>query len=303
VNEAKSGQLVPAVERRVTVRQWFEAQKNEVARAVPKHIDPERLIRVGLTACVQNPNLLQCSRESLMQAIMQSAQLGLMPDGLLGQAYLIPYGGKAQFQVGYQGLIELATRTDRVAAIIPDVVHQRDKFEWWREVDKDHFLHAAYDGEEDPGPITHGYCIIRRKDGTASVTVLSIRKIEREHMAHSKAKDSGPWKTHKDAMVKKTCILVALKYEPKSTELARVVATEELVAHGIELPDADPAIDTPAVVVKAALDVAAERLGEPAPPPPDCYGCGKPVGSTFISDEQGRPIHEDCLNVLKRAKK
>ena len=39
----QSGQLVKKADQRVTVRGWFEAQKGEIARAVPKHIDPERL--------------------------------------------------------------------------------------------------------------------------------------------------------------------------------------------------------------------------------------------------------------------
>ena len=237
-----SGQLVKKADQRVTVRGWFEAQKAEIARAVPKHIDPERLIRVALTACVQNPNLLSCSRESLMQATLQSASLGLMPDGVMGQAYLIPYGDKAQFQIGYQGLLELAYRTDRIAGIVADVVHEKDKFEFHREVAQDHFVHRPYEGDDDPGPVTHAYALIRRKDGTASVTVLPKNKIEREHRAHSRAKSSGPWVQHWEAMAKKTAILVALKYEQKSSELVRAIAVEERTEQGFEIPPEQEAI-------------------------------------------------------------
>jgi recombination protein RecT len=259
------GELQKKSDQRLTVRGWLEQQRNEIARAVPQHIDPERLIRVALTACNQNSNLLTCTKESLLQAVMQSAQLGLMPDGILGQAYLIPYKDKAQFQVGYQGLIELVGRAERIAAIIPDVVHEKDEFEWHREVDRDHFVHKPYEGPDDPGAITHGYCIIRRKDGTSSVTVLSIYKIEREHMAHSQAVKRGgdtPWKSHKDAMVKKTMILVALKYEPKSTELAKVVAREELSEQGIDLPDEVPGpVDAEIVAPTPTLDKLADKIG------------------------------------------
>jgi len=306
-----SGELVKKADQRVTVRGWFEAQKGEIARAVPKHIDPERLVRVALTACVQNPALLNCTRESLMQATLQSASLGLMPDGVMGQAYLIPYGEKAQFQIGYQGLIELAYRTDRISGIIADVVHEKDKFEFWREVAADHFMHKPYEGDDDPGAMTHAFAIIRRKDGTASVTVLPKSKIEREHRAHSKAKNSGPWVQHPEAMSKKTAILVALKYEQKSSELARAIAVEERVDQGIEIPAADVEI-LDAVEVKAepqpsALDKLAGVAPKAAPMPgqdvPECAGCGNNKPTPSVTDDEGRAMHPECLAVLKKTAK
>jgi len=302
-----SGELVKKADQRVTVRGWFEAQKGEIARAVPKHIDPERLVRVALTACVQNPALLNCTRESLMQATLQSASLGLMPDGVMGQAYLIPYGEKAQFQIGYQGLIELAYRTDRISGIIADVVHEKDKFEFWREVAADHFMHKPYEGDDDPGAMTHAFAIIRRKDGTASVTVLPKSKIEREHRAHSKAKNSGPWVQHPEAMSKKTAILVALKYEQKSSELARAIAVEERADQGIEIPS-EASID---VEVKAEPQASAlDKLAGVAPKParmmgqvPDCAGCGSNKPAPDATDSEGRAFHFDCLAIIEKTAK
>lgn len=292
-----TGQIVKQSDKRMTVRSWFEAQSGEIARAVPKHIDPERLVRVALTACVQNPALLNCSRESLMQATLQSASLGLMPDGVMGQAYLIPYGDKAQFQIGYQGLIELAMRTERIAGIIADVVHERDKFEFWREVDKDNFKHRPYEGDEDPGPPTHAYCIVRRKDGTASVTVLPKSKIEREHRSHSRAKNAGPWVSHWEAMARKTAILVALRYEQKSTELAKALAVEERTDQGIEIPAEVLEVEAKAEPEKSALDKIADEGVSP-----ECAGCGKVTPKPDAEDEEGRAFHRDCLAVLSLEK-
>ena len=306
-----SGELVKKADQRVTVRGWFEAQKGEIARAVPKHIDPERLVRVALTACVQNPALLNCTRESLMQATLQSASLGLMPDGVMGQAYLLPYGDKATFQIGYQGLIELAYRTDRIAGIIADVVHEKDKFEFHREVERDVFQHRPYEGDDDPGAVTHAYCIIRRKDGTASVTVLPKSKIEKEHRAHSRAKNAGPWVGHWSAMARKTAILVALKYEQKSTELAKAVAIEERTEAGIEIP-AEEAQILDAVEVKAepqpsALDKLAGVAPKAAPMPgqdvPECAGCASNKPTPSVTDDEGRAMHPECLAVLKKIAK
>lgn len=306
----QTGQLEKKADQRLTVRGWFEAQKGEIARAVPRHIDPERLVRVALTACVQNPKLLECTRESLMQAVMQSAGLGLVPDGLLGSAYLVPYKNKkrdgsylmeATFQIGYQGMIDLATRGDRIAAVIPEVVHSKDTFEYWRDVEKDHFKHKPYEGDDDAGPLTHAYCIVRRKDGTASVTVLPKAKIEKEHRAHSKRKDDGPWVDNYEAMCKKTMVLVALKYEPKSTELAKAVAREEYMEQGIEIPPEQEQVLEATVIPAEPQQSALDKLAQ-APTPdaaiPECAGCGKNKPAPLAVDEDGRAFHQDCLEVL-----
>ena len=305
-----SGELVKKADQRVTARAWFEAQKAEIARAAPRGFDPERLVRVALTACVQNPALFNCSRESLMQATMQSASLGLMPDGVMGQAYLIPYGEKATFQIGYQGILELAMRTDRIAAIIADVVHEKDKFEFHRSVAEDHFLHRPYEGDDDPGAPTHVYCIVRRKDGTASVTVLPKAKVEREHRAHSRASKAGPWVSHWEAMARKTAILVALKYEQKSTELAKAIAVEERVDQGIEIPAEAEAILEAEVVKEpqqSALDKLAGVAPKAAPMPgqdvPECAVCGNNKPTPSVTDDEGRAMHPECLAFLKKIAK
>jgi recombination protein RecT len=310
-----SGQLVKQSDQRVSYRALLEQNKGSFAQALPQHIGVERFIRVALTAAVQNPNLLRCTKESIMAALLQSAQLGLVPDGLLGQAFVIPYGEKATFQVGAQGLCELATRTGRISAVIPDVVHEKDIFEFWRDVEQDHFKHIPHSGADDPGKVTHAYCIVRRTDKTAKVEVLSVGKIEREHRAHSKARNSGPWQTHYEAMCKKTAVLVALKWESKSPELARALAVEEKVDMGLDIPQEQEAIlDAETIPQPSALDKlagntpagspidkssAAMRYDESSNVAP-CAGCACNVPAPSVSDAEGRAFHNECLAVLKK---
>ena len=63
----------------------------EILAALPRHITPAYFMRVVLTAVQRNPKLAQCTSISFLGAVLQCAQLGLVPDGFLGQAYLIPY--------------------------------------------------------------------------------------------------------------------------------------------------------------------------------------------------------------------
>ena len=84
-------QSVAVKERIDTVRQQLEKMMPQMKMALPAHLTPERLLRVTMTAVQNNPKLLDCDRKSFFAAIMTSAQLGLEPDGVMGQAYLIPF--------------------------------------------------------------------------------------------------------------------------------------------------------------------------------------------------------------------
>ena len=93
-----------------TIFDVIQAGAKQFATALPKHINSDRFVRIAITTIRQNPKLAQCSQESLLGALMVSAQLGLEP-GTLGQCYLIPFENKklgkveCQFQIGYKGLI------------------------------------------------------------------------------------------------------------------------------------------------------------------------------------------------------
>jgi len=62
---------------------------------------------------VANSNdLQQCDPKSILISAMRAASLKLSVDPAQGQAWIIPYKGKATFQLGYRGVYELAQRTN-----------------------------------------------------------------------------------------------------------------------------------------------------------------------------------------------
>ena len=93
---------------------------DKLAEVLPKHMDKERLFRIALSTIKQNPRLSQCTPVSFLGALFSSLSIGLEP--VNGKAYIIPYNNskningqwvkvmEAQFQIGYQGLIELFYR-------------------------------------------------------------------------------------------------------------------------------------------------------------------------------------------------
>ncbi|HHX83701.1 MAG TPA: recombinase RecT, partial [Pseudomonadaceae bacterium] len=57
-----------------TIAAYLKKMGPEIAKALPKHMDADRLARVALTTIRTNPTLLQCNVPSLLAGVMQAAQ-------------------------------------------------------------------------------------------------------------------------------------------------------------------------------------------------------------------------------------
>jgi recombination protein RecT len=88
----------------------------------------ERLMRTVMISVERLPLLLTCDRQSIFNAAMSAACLGLEVDGVTGQAYLIPFKGKAQLVIGYKGFNTLAARSG--ITITGAIVREGDVFEY-----------------------------------------------------------------------------------------------------------------------------------------------------------------------------
>ena len=223
---------LPAQHRANTIRTLFESPqvKNQIAKALPKHLPVDRLLRVAMTAIRTNPKLMECTQESLLACIMGCAQLGLEPEPFLGQAYLVPYWNKkknlfeAQLIPGYRGYIALARRTGEVQSVSAQVVHQNDTFELEYGLDE-RLRHVPADG--DRGDPKGAYVVVKYKDGSHSMDYMPREDIERIR-DRSQAKDSGPWTTDWNEMAKKTVIKRHFKIVPLSVDIARMSAADDM---------------------------------------------------------------------------
>lgn len=71
----------------------------------------------GITSAVTtNPQLAECTNDSIFNGALLGETLNLSPSPQLGQYYLVPFNDKkkgkvAQFQLGYKGYIQLAVRS------------------------------------------------------------------------------------------------------------------------------------------------------------------------------------------------
>lgn len=205
----------------------------EIQRALPKHMDADRMARIALTAVRTTPKLLECDQMSFLAAVMQSSQLGLEPNTGLGQAYLIPYGKQVQFQISYKGLIELATRSGQYKGIYAHEVYANDEFSYAYGLHKDlkHIPSQNPQGE----PIGY-YAVYHLKNGGYDFVYWTRERIDKHAKQFSMAVQKGwtsPWKTNYDSMAKKTVLKEVLKYAPKSIEMTNVVAADETIKNEI----------------------------------------------------------------------
>jgi recombination protein RecT len=227
-----SGQANKPVSPEQTIRHYLERMAPEIQRALPKHLDADRLARIAMTTIRQTPKLLDCNIQSLLAAVMQSAQLGLEPN-ILGQAYIIPYGKEAQFIIGYRGMIDLARRSGHIESIYAHPVYENDEFDYEYGLEPKLRHKPAMD---DRGQFIGAYGVAKFKDGGYHFEFMSKSEIDKRR-GRSKASGNGPWVTDYEEMACKTVIRHMFKYLPISIEIMKQVEyTDETVKHEI-MPD------------------------------------------------------------------
>lgn len=215
------------------LREMLEASKLQIAMALPRHMTPERMIRVALTAARKDSKILRCSLTSIVGAVVEASQLGLEPDGVLGYAYLVPYKDVCTLIPGYKGLIALAKRTGDVANIWANPVFEGDTFDYMEGLHRDlkHRPNLDTENREDPRKLTYVYAVVTFKDGRDPdfevMTAAQVRAIQ----DRSRAK-AGPWQTDFVEMARKTAIKRLLKRHDLSPEVRQAQAMDDAMASG-----------------------------------------------------------------------
>jgi recombination protein RecT len=257
--------------KRRTIADLLNSYEGEVRKALPSFIRAEQLIRCVLTAATKNPELLNCTPQSIVSAMLTAAQLGLLPDGFTGEAYLSPQisGDKVecQFVPGYRGLSTLALRSGFITNVDASAVWAANKgktgdvFDW--EYGTDRFLKHKRNGLNDVDKITDFYAIVDLKSGQRNFRVKNRAEIEAirdtapNYLAAVNKADTF-WGKFFAQMGSKTALRELLKYYPVSPELNQAIALDELHELGIKQNTSAMFLDTikePALNEAAAVDM------------------------------------------------
>lgn len=175
----------------------------------------------------KNKKLLECEPMSLINSYMTMAQIGLMPSGVSGEAYVLPYAGKAQFQLGYQGLVTLFYRAGG-GAIRCELIRKNDDFKYINGV-INHTI-DIFKSNADRGEVIGAYAIANVGDQEIS-KAMNIKDIISFGSKFSKSytSASSPWKVENDPegwMYKKTVLKQLAKMLPKNETINKAIAED-----------------------------------------------------------------------------
>lgn len=188
-----------------------------------------------LLAVSENRKLQACTPQSIITAAMRAAALRLSCDPATGQAWIIPYKGKAVFTPGYKGLKDMAIRTGRyrylnVARIYKGQTVREDQLKGI------HYIDGFRENGEIIGYLLY-FELLSGYSKTYYMTVEEIRAHADKYAPSYHNKDSAWW-TNFDDMAAKTVLSAGLKrwgyFDPND---ALALAADETVYEDPTLPD------------------------------------------------------------------
>jgi len=267
--------IVPRAEKFDKMKSLVTSKKamDQIAMALPKHITPEKMARVVLTSMIRSPKLLECTPASVMDAVLQASQLGLLPDGVLGHGYILPYKDRAVFIPGYKGLIDLARRSGEISWLQARAVFENDSFGYSYGMDNTLSHVPARASGKEPGKLIAVYAIAKFKSGEFQFEVMYKDQVE-EIRQRARAANDGPWVTDYEQMALKTVIRRLCKFLPLNPEHQALVTRDEYAEAGALDNVLDLSADDYQVVEEedvSPLDALAEAMEADkakTPPPP-----------------------------------
>lgn len=247
------------------------AVRDRIAAVLPKHLNPERMMRTLALAAYKTPKLREVNMMSLLGAVMTCASMGFEPNTPLGHAYLIPFEKKkydrekreyvtervdVNVVFGYAGLIDLARRTGSLVAITAKIVYDGDDFDF-EYGSNQHLRHRPKGVTEKRRPI-YAYAHAKLTDGEAfevlpyaealafrrysqswQTAQRAIEEFERLSDAEKKKNEwkvrsanDTPWIRNEAEMVQKTMIRRLSKWLPKNIEFAAAMTVDATVDAG-----------------------------------------------------------------------
>lgn len=233
--------IVPASQKLNSLRTLFEKSKGSFAAVMPRHLTPDRLLKITLSAASRTPALLDCTPESILLAVMQCANLGLEPNTPLGLAYLIPFDNtktrkkECQFIPGYRGLVKLAHQSGEIADLRSRIVYAGDQFRVeYGLVEK--LEHVPVMSSDTKREIIAAYAVaVMKGSNIPHMEVMTRAEIDAIR-ARSKSGNGGPWVSDFGEMARKSCVRRLCKSLPLSVEMG-VALNAQAIAESGDAPD------------------------------------------------------------------
>jgi len=269
-------QKLNGAQKPATLKEFLASKEVQakIVSALPKLVNPDAFMMNAYNIWTTNSKLQECTVKSFLQALMDAAKVGQMPNNPLKHCDIIPYKEKgvmtAHFQMEYRGHVDLALRTGLYESIYAHEVYPQDEFSACYGLNKN-LIHIP---SLDPIPAgtlpTYYYAVYKLKNGGFDFVYWTRDRVlkhrDRYSPSYISAKRYGKekentWVTDEIAMGKKTVLIQVLNTAPKSIEMVRALSTE---AEGEYLKkyfkkDEDMFKDVPDATIKEAEFVKEEE--------------------------------------------
>jgi len=147
-----------------------------------------RFTEACATAMMNNPNLNQVSRASLLGALIQCAKRDLMPDNR--EAALVPYKSSITLIPMIDGILKIAHKSGQIKNIFAKPIYSNEYFERFVDEHGDHIMHKPL--LSNRGELVGVYAVAKSTNDSIYVEVMNIDDVEQVKRA-SKSSQSGPW--------------------------------------------------------------------------------------------------------------
>jgi recombination protein RecT len=208
----------------VTIRQLLDAPTiKKRFEEVLKDRAPQYMSSI-INLVNSDTNLQKCDPMSVIRACMVAATLNLPIDKNLGYAWVIPYGNRAQFQLGYKGYVQLALRTGQYRYINVIEVYKGELKKFNRLTEELEFDESARESDEVIGYAAYFELL----NGFKKTVYWTVEQVLAHRDRFSKQKDGKVWREDFDAMAKKTVLKSLLsKWGILSVEMQRAFTDDD----------------------------------------------------------------------------
>jgi recombination protein RecT len=278
----QNGTPKPAQPTGETFLVMLEKSRDEFVKLLPEHVSVDRVMRVARSVYNSDANIQRCEPVSIIRAVMKSCELGLEPGGARKHGWMIGYGSSCEFQVGYQGMLELARRSKEFRVIEAVIVHENDQFQILRNPAPQ--IHHAPCITGDPGKMIGVYAYAILNSGAVVFEHMTCKEVDRCRQC-SKAPNSPAWRNWYEQMGCRSVLNRLLKRQPQSVELAEALeyVNQEFVEDGTE--------STVRVHAGSRREALAHRIGAlPAPEPTFTEGT---AGQVTSEADDAEPTGDD----------
>lgn len=187
-----------------------------------------------LQIAISDKILSNVNPTSLYSAACMAATLNLPVNNALGFAYIVPYKGEAQFQLGYKGFIQLAQRSGQFERLVSLPVYE------CQLVEEDPINGFKFDWKQKPSaseePIGY-YAFFRLINGFTAELYMTKEELKQHGKRYSQSykKGYGVWEDNFEAMALKTVTKLLLsKQAPLSVDMQKAVLSDQSVIKDID---------------------------------------------------------------------